>query len=72
MRDAENIFAAETRPSGGALSAGIFGAGFSLRLARAEARVAGGDLTRIGDRLVLSLPLLAMQDSLPNPENASG
>lgn len=72
LREAENVFAVETRPSGGALSAGIFGAGFSLRLARAEARVAGGDLSRIGDRLVLSLPLLTAQDSVPSPENASG
>ncbi|MBX7492616.1 sensor histidine kinase [Qipengyuania sp. 1NDW9] len=72
LREAENVFAVETRPSGSTVSAGIFGAGFSLRLARAEARVAGGDLTRIGDRLVLSLPLLTLQDILPSPENASG
>ncbi len=72
LREAENIFAVETRPSGGALSAGIFGAGFSLRLARAEARVAGGELLRVGDRLVLSLPLLTSQDAEFSPENASG
>ncbi|MBX7532087.1 sensor histidine kinase [Qipengyuania sp. 1XM1-15A] len=72
LREAENIFAVETRPAGGALSAGIFGAGFSLRLARAEARVAGGELVRVGDRLVLSLPLLTAQDAAFSPENASG
>ena len=72
LREAENIFAVETRPAGGALSAGIFGAGFSLRLARAEARVSGGELVRIGDRLVLSLPLFASQDAAYSPENASG
>ncbi|MBX7540916.1 sensor histidine kinase [Qipengyuania sphaerica] len=72
LRGAEDIFSVETRPSTGALSAGIFGAGFSLRLARAEARAAGGDLARDGDRLVLSLPLLAAAGTVPSPENATG
>lgn len=67
LRGAEDIFAADTRTSGGALSAGVFGAGFSLRLARAEARAAGGDLTRIDDLLVLSLPLLTPAEALPSP-----
>ena len=58
LRKAEDIFASETRGSGSGLSSGIFGAGFALRLARAEARAAGGDLTRTDDRLVLSLPPL--------------
>ncbi len=39
-----------------ALSAGIFGAGFSLRLARAEAHAAGGELRRKDKRLKLTLP----------------
>ncbi len=39
-----------------AISAGVFGVGFALRLARAEARAAGGDLVRTDDRLVLDLP----------------
>ena len=38
------------------LAAGVFGVGFALRLARAEARAAGGDLQRKGDRLRLTLP----------------
>ena len=38
------------------ISAGVFGVGFALRLARAEARAAGGDLVRKGDRLRLTLP----------------
>ena len=38
------------------ISAGVFGIGFALRLARAEARAAGGDLVRKGDRLRLTLP----------------
>ncbi|MDN3645768.1 HAMP domain-containing histidine kinase [Pontixanthobacter aestiaquae] len=53
-----DIFAATGKPQGGAISAGMFGAGFSLRLARAEARAAGGDLTRVDDWLLLTLPLL--------------
>ena len=38
------------------ISAGVFGVGFALRLARAEARAAGGDLLRKGDKLRLTLP----------------
>ncbi|MCB2061829.1 MAG: HAMP domain-containing histidine kinase, partial [Novosphingobium sp.] len=45
---------AEGRPK--ALSAGMFGVGFALRLAAAEAKAAGGSLERKGDRLRLSLP----------------
>ncbi|EDL47815.1 sensor histidine kinase KdpD [Erythrobacter sp. SD-21] len=72
LREAEDIFSVETRPGSGALSAGIFGAGFSLRLARAEARASSGDLVRDNDRLVLSLPLLAAAETIPAPENAAG
>lgn len=39
-----------------AISAGVFGIGFALRLARAEARAAGGQLTRDGANLILKLP----------------
>lgn len=39
-----------------ALSAGVFGAGFSLRLVRAEAAAAGGELRRKDKRLKLTLP----------------
>ena len=72
LREAEDIFSVETRPATGALSAGIFGAGFSLRLARAEARAAGGELLRDGDRLVLSLPLMVAAEAKPAPESAAG
>lgn len=41
-----------------ALSAGMFGAGFALRLARAEANAANGALERRKGRLRLMLPLL--------------
>jgi hypothetical protein len=40
------------------LSAGVFGAGFSLRLARAEAKAASGSLKRDGNHLYLILPAL--------------
>ncbi|PZT87384.1 MAG: sensor histidine kinase [Citromicrobium sp.] len=72
LRNADDVFSADVRSSAGALSAGIFGAGFSLRLARAEARAGGGELSRIEDRLILSLPLLTAKDSLPSPERQIG
>jgi hypothetical protein len=40
-----------------AISAGMFGSGVSLRLARAEARAAGGALQRDGNDLSLRLPV---------------
>jgi signal transduction histidine kinase len=58
LRALDDVFSAESRAGGGAVSAGMFGAGFALRLARAEARAAGGDLLREGDALVLTLPRL--------------
>ncbi len=54
----EDIFTAEVKPVGTAINAGLFGAGFALRLARAEARAAGGGLVRDDERIVLTLPLL--------------
>ena len=42
------------------IAAGVFGVGFALRLARAEARAAGGELLRKGDRLRLTLPGLTL------------
>jgi len=56
----EDVFASESRAGGGAVSAGMFGAGFALRLARAEARAIGGDLKREGSALLLSLPRLTL------------
>jgi two-component system OmpR family sensor kinase len=53
----EELFAAQAKERGPALSAGMFGLGFTLRLAAAEARSAGGSLRRQDDRLVLELPL---------------
>ncbi|MEZ5679989.1 MAG: histidine kinase dimerization/phospho-acceptor domain-containing protein [Erythrobacter sp.] len=62
-----DLFSSEARSASSTLSSGIFGAGFSLRLARAEARAAKGDLMRDDKFLILSLPLLTPQDALPSP-----
>lgn len=59
LSESENIFAASARAVTGSLSAGVFGTGFALRLVRAEAKAAGGDLTRVDNVLMLRLPRLA-------------
>ncbi len=59
-RDGEKLFEGGVANGQNAISAGMFGSGFALRLARAEAGAAGGDLQRDGDELVLSLPLTGM------------
>jgi hypothetical protein len=65
----DNLFAAAVRTTGSAVTSGLFGAGFALRLARAEARGAGGDLVRDGDALVLTVPLLTGAPGLPSHDN---
>jgi len=55
-RTEEEIFHAAAGSVPQVVSAGVFGVGFALRLARAEARAVGGDLLRKGDRLRLTLP----------------
>jgi len=64
----ENLFAATARSGESAVSPGLFGAGFALRLARAEARAAGGALQREGEMLVLRLPLLTESGLVPSPQ----
>jgi len=54
----QDLFAAGARGEGAAVTAGMFGTGFTLRLARAEAAAAGGSLAVRGETLVLSLPRL--------------
>jgi signal transduction histidine kinase len=54
----DNLFAATARPVESTINAGLFGAGFALRLARAEARAAGGALVREEGKVVLTLPLM--------------
>lgn len=61
----EDIFAADAGPGDTAINAGVFGAGFALRLARAEARASGGDLTSDGARLTLRLPRLEQSGQEP-------
>ncbi len=57
-REGDELFHATASSAPQALSAGMFGAGFALRLARAEARAAGGTLEQHEGRLRLTLPLL--------------
>lgn len=64
----ENLFAATARNTDSVINAGLFGAGFALRLARAEARGAGGSLVRDGDMIVMTLPLVS--ESQGNPDVA--
>ena len=52
----EDIFATAPRGEVPSVTAGMFGTGFTLRLARAEAQAAGGFLELREERLVLSLP----------------
>lgn len=65
-----DVFDPAARAGRGVLSAGAFGAGFALRLARAEARAAGGALTRTGDALTLTLPRLTAADAASSPAEA--
>lgn len=55
----EDLFAATAPAQPRTISAGMFGTGFTLRLARAEAVAAGGSLERREDTLRLRLPVLA-------------
>lgn len=55
-RSDEELLSAVTEDRSQSVSAGMFGIGFALRLAMAEAHGAGGALSRRGDRLRLELP----------------
>ena len=57
LRDVPNLFATDFRVDDDLVSSSIFGTGFALRLAKAEARAVGGDLRRVDTRLVLTLPV---------------
>jgi signal transduction histidine kinase len=61
----DDIFSNTTKPVVTAINAGVFGAGFALRLARAEARASGGSLLRDGDRVFLSLVRLEKGHETP-------
>ncbi|MEY4953312.1 MAG: hypothetical protein RL299_1736, partial [Pseudomonadota bacterium] len=69
-REDEAIFHAAAGSVPQVVSAGVFGVGFALRLARAEARAAGGDLVRKNERLRLTLP--GLTEAAPShTENAA-
>ncbi len=58
MREGDDLFEALASPTMQAVSAGVFGAGFALRLAMTAARSAGGSLLRDDSSLILTLPTL--------------
>jgi len=66
----DDLFAADARPIGTSINPGLFGAGFALRLARAEARAGGGDLEREQDAILLTLPKASETQDDVSPETA--
>lgn len=60
-REGDALFDTVPAERGQSLAAGMFGIGFTLRLATAEAAAAGGSLVRVGNALVLSLPASGME-----------
>ncbi|MXO60697.1 sensor histidine kinase [Altererythrobacter salegens] len=54
----DDLFGAAAPSQAPAVTAGMFGSGFTLRLARAEAMAAGGSLAVEDETLVLTLPAL--------------
>jgi two-component system, OmpR family, sensor kinase len=65
LRQESDLFASEVKPNSPAISAGLFGAGFALRLARAEARRSGGVLLADDSHLTLRLPLIRGMETNP-------
>jgi signal transduction histidine kinase len=59
----EDLFAAVAPAQAPVVTAGMFGTGFTLRLARAEARLLGGSLSVDEETLVLDLPALTANGS---------
>ncbi len=66
-----DLFAPSSTISGSTLNAGMFGAGFSMRLLKAEAAATGGSLERMDDWLQLTLPLLTGHSAEPSHETVS-
>lgn len=62
---ASDVFASEIRSAEQTISAGLFGAGFALRLARAEAMRAGGALTLDQAQITICLPLITGAETNP-------
>ncbi|MXP24581.1 hypothetical protein GRI39_00765 [Altererythrobacter indicus] len=61
LKDLEDIFAPSIDTRSRPLSAGMFGQGFTLRLARAESKAAGGHCLVDKGKLLLTLPALTTQ-----------
>lgn len=58
LAQVSDVFAGEIQAPGTIPAVGLLGAGFALRLARAEARAAGGDLVREdAGTMILTLPM---------------
>jgi len=70
--DEEQFWHAIASPAAKAVSAGIFGTGFSLRLARAEIEAAGGEIGRHDGRLVVKLPGLTCDEASHSDGIAQG
>lgn len=69
----DDLFAGTAPAQARAISAGMFGTGFALRLARAEAEAIGGTLERNGELLTLSLPILCQKPANDSqPDEAKG
>lgn len=72
LAEQADIFHAAAPNTSTPLSAGMFGAGFALRLAANEAMSAGGRLVREGDALRLELPLSASETTTPVNTESKG
>ena len=68
QRDEAGLFAAAVGAVPQTIASGMFGVGFALRLARSEARAAGGRLERHGNDLELTLPGLTGAAGGHSPE----
>lgn len=71
-RSEDEVFGAAAGSIPQVIAAGVFGVGFALRLARSEARAAGGSLQRKDDRLRLDLPGLTTAALGNSPSSAAG
>lgn len=67
LNTVDDLFDAAPPQAPQAISAGIFGSGFTLRLAAAVARAAGGRFTRAGAEVILELPAASAHDLTTNP-----
>ncbi len=70
LRDGD-IFAREPEASQSRAGANTLGVGFALRLARAEARSAGGELRHAGERVFLHLPGGLLNEGAKQDEEAA-